>query len=1113
MSAKKPDQGRARRSGRGGLWALLLSALLVSMSAVASAQEGGEAAKKSDIPDKPKALQEQDKVKEELSKGPSATREDLEVSARDPQEVKKLQERIRSLNQSQIDKIERILSKDPTHARKADMLFQKAELLYEVRNYDGLLSRAEWLKCVEAADQGSVDAASCKEPTADYSDALNVYKQVLQEFPGYERLDEVIFRLGDGLMKAEKKKEGISFLTRLVQNYPQSKYLPDAHLSIAEFWFEQNLLTPARLSYEEVLKFKGTALYNYAQYKLAWVLYNQKEYREAVNTFKTVVEEVEKDKSQAKLSFANQALNDLVVSWVEIDGGWKEAKDYFLKKRDKDFAHKKLRQMAGVYDTTGKNEPRIEIYEYLLGDNPLDPKAPDYWEAIIDARKKVGVREEWEGAVRTMIGYFDPKGKWWGANASDSKVTANGRLLAEGYLAQIASEYHQRAQKAEDKELYRQASKDYALFLEKFPDSKDAYDMRFFYAQILHFELEEWEKAAEQYKLVSREKADGEHVENALDGRIQTYQQLVLKSHPTSALVRLAGKSDGGGQQRLEAVEVGKEDLKESAKKERTELFQWEVPFIEASDDWATKYPKKEETPTINFVSAQVLHEHGQYDKAVPRYEAIIQNAPQHRYASYAGNALLECHNELKNWSELEKWGRYLLDNKIFDVTPKDKLQSAIAYAINQRSKELTEEKRYTEAAEQLIRLANEWPDSDLAPGALFNAASIYTRDEQLKKATEYYEKLIKEYPKHELAPEAMFVMGEIFEARTDFDTAASYFARLGDNKDWREKFEKSGDAVYNAAYIQESLEKWGEAIKTYEKYIKLFPQSEAVPQVAFHLGELYERAGDKKNAAKAYQDFLKKYKDKPRLRIEAQLSLGKLTEEAGGKNAEKDAEKYYAAAIADWGKMTDEGEKKLAREAASEALFLKGEQVYRKFTSSPLQDPNKLAKELTTKGELLAGAETIYFDVVDKRSPFWTAAAAYRIGQMYKEFSDALYNYPLPPDLPEEYVDEYRAQIDEFSFPLQEKALKAFQRALALALELGAFNEWSEKSALEMSKLEAETYPLTKQPGVETVHRAQLYLSSKPLGSEDVSKRADERLKADEMKKPAPPAPGAGQQ
>lgn len=1098
MSRKSFLHSRGGRHLRVASFAIAVVACMLVALGTAGAQDK----KKSDIPDKPKVLQKEPKAAnpdDSIPKGPSATRDDFD-KPRDPEEVRTLQEKIRRLNASQIDKIDRILDKSPNHARKADMLFQKAELMYEVLTYDSLLKRAEWLKCLEAADQGSVDAKGCKEPIQDYGDALGIYKEVLQQFPSYARLDEVIFRLGDGLMKADKKKEGVSFLNRLVQNYPQSKYLADAHLAIAEFFFDSNLLIAALESYKSVLKFKGSPLYNYALYKMAWVLYNQKEFRQAVDTFKQVVIEVERDKSQAKLSFANQALNDLVVSWAEIEGGWKEAREYFYQKRDKEFTHKKLRQMAGLYDTTGRNEPRVEIFEFLLQAEPTSPDAPDYWEAIIDGKKKIGVRKEWEESVREMIGYFDPKAKWWGANGGNKNVTGNARLLAEGYLAQLATEYHQKAQKDNDLALYKQAAKDYKLYLEKFSDSESAYDMRFYYAEILFDELKEYEEAANQYKQVIDLQPTGKYAKDCQFARIKSYENLVLKEHPTSVLATLQGDAEV----RLEAVEARKKPGKDGklaeqavTRRERSELFKWEKPFVDASDDWAKVYPKEENTPTVMFVAAEVFRAHGQYDNSVSRYEHIIKFAPKHRYASYAGNSLLECNNELGRWSEIERWARYLLDNKIFDVTPKDKLQDAIAYAISKKADDLQAAKNYDEAAGEMLRLALEWPESDLAPGALFNAAAIYEKADKIKLAVENYEKLIKTYPTHDLAPEAIFVMGAIFEARTDFESAATYFERLGDNKKWRDEFDKAQDAIYNAGVIREALEQWSKAIATYERFVKLYPKSEQNATLEFHIGELYEKAGNKKAAEKAYLSFVKKYKDKPEMAVHAYLHLGMMARSSGGKKARKDAEDYFGRTWTGWTKLADEDLKKKTTPYAAEARFQTAEFILTDYKEVKLAFPiATLQKRATSKGELLTRAEAMYFEVVNMRNPFWTAAAAYRIGEMYKNFSDELYNLPLPEGLPEEAEFEYRGAVDDLSFPLQEKSLKAFQKALSLALELNAYNEWSALSAREMSRLEQESYPLTEHAGVETRHGAEIYLQSKQLSIDDVKARAEEQKK-----------------
>ena len=87
------------------------------------------------------------------------------------------------------------------------------------------------------------------------------------------------------------------------------------------------MLGAARDNYQAVLEFEDNNNYDFALYKLGWVFYNQGEYRDSIGTFKKVVE-----RTDEKLGFQKQALNDLIVAFAEIDQGWKEARAYLNKR-------------------------------------------------------------------------------------------------------------------------------------------------------------------------------------------------------------------------------------------------------------------------------------------------------------------------------------------------------------------------------------------------------------------------------------------------------------------------------------------------------------------------------------------------------------------------------------------------------------------------------------------------------------------------------------------------------------------------------------------------------------------------------------------------------------
>lgn len=135
--------------------------------------------------------------------------------------------------------------------------------------------------------------------------------------------------------------------------------------------------------------------------------------------------------------------------------------------------------------------------------------------------------------------------------------------------------------------------------------------------------------------------------------------------------------------------------------------------------------------------------------------------------------------------------------------------------------------------------------------------------------------------------------------------------------------------------------------------------------------------------------------------------------------------------------------------------------------------------------------------------SPKWVAAAAFRIGQSYRDFAQDLMDMPVPDDVPEDRVWEYEVAVDDFVMPLQEQSLNAFENALNLALQHQAYNEWSARSAAEISQLEEAMFPITGQEDVDPEHNRVDFFSPDPVTSFDVARQRGaeryERLRPDE--------------
>ena len=147
------------------------------------------------------------------------------------------------------------------------------------------------------------------------------------------------------------QKEGSEYLNRLVKDYPKSRFIAEAHLALAEYYFETNSMWFAKQNYEIIIqKFPKSSMYNYALYKLAWVYFNLSEFEQSIDTFHKVVAQVSAEKSGCKgiIEFKIRLLNDLVVTYAEVDNGWVRARDYFKDLPDEE-TYAKLRMLGDLY--------------------------------------------------------------------------------------------------------------------------------------------------------------------------------------------------------------------------------------------------------------------------------------------------------------------------------------------------------------------------------------------------------------------------------------------------------------------------------------------------------------------------------------------------------------------------------------------------------------------------------------------------------------------------------------------------------------------------------------------------------------------------------------------
>ena len=137
------------------------------------------------------------------------------------------------------------------------------------------------------------------------------------------------------------------------------------------------------------------------------------------------------------------------------------------------------------------------------------------------------------------------------------------------------TEYHQEAQKTKYAQTYRLAAKIYKQYLAKFSDNPHAYNLRFYYAEIL-FTLQDYAGAAKQYLKVVHVDPDGKYSLTAAYDAILAYEKLAAIDRGDLKVQKATGKQKINEKKAKGAVTY-KATFRKASKNDKAEAIpKWE---------------------------------------------------------------------------------------------------------------------------------------------------------------------------------------------------------------------------------------------------------------------------------------------------------------------------------------------------------------------------------------------------------------------------------------------------------------------------------------------------------------------------------------------------------
>ena len=893
---------------------------------------------------------------------------------------------------------------------------------------------------------------------------------------------------------------------------PKSRFNAEAWVRVGEYHFDENQLGKAIAGYKKVLAIgpEKNSYYDEALYKLAWTYYRADKFIESIDHFDKLV--VYADKERAKTGKAGsemrpESIQYLAVSFAEDDwdGDQKPDAESGLTRADKFYAgrdqekhvYEVYRRLGDIYFTTTKFGEAVAVYKAILKRWPYRADNPDIQDRIVTAFERQQDADKAMSEREAFSSLFGKGSEWERRNKNDPRALKKARDYDEQMLIQAAVFHHNAGRELRKQGLgtsnvdllkraqgeYAVAARAYERYLERFPHTKNSYELRFGYANCLYFS-QRYLEAARVYEQTRDSNLDNRFQAEAALYAIKSYEAHV-KEQVTAGKLQEPPLPDA-------------KMAKDPAKKPLPEVFQ---RLQQSFDKHAKLLPKNAATPRMAYKAAEVSYRFIQFDDARVRFEEIYKKYCQDAMAVNAAQAILITYQleKQRNLDKLQEWATKLSSGKCGGTAGTahkagaTKLLDGIRFIRAQKLFAKAEElykagnKReaapwYDKAAAAYLSLVESRPDSTDADKALFNAAVCYERSMRFDSATKIYERVWQKYPNSKLAGEAIWLSAESHKRFFRFDNAVNNYLILVDGPRFTAN-EHRRDAIFNAAQILEYDQNYSRAAQLFLRYAEqpgVKPKEAA--EAYFRAGVIYGKMNNFGQMVKVLRAFPDKYGNvegqKPRA-VEAQYRIATTAERRG---MWPTAKSYYNKTKQEYSirRLPPAGD---AAEYAAEATFklLEQERLPRFLKTHMKRLPLKrvvIEEKLMAKQAIELKKE--YGAILKYKRARWTLGALFRYGTIYEHFAkkvgEGYRTSPVPKQvrrLGQEALDLYQEQIDQALnkkvTPLEEEAKKLYAECVSRAKQLGVSNKYTEEAERRLNALDPDRYPLLKAPQTAT--------------------------------------------
>lgn len=669
---------------------------------------------------------------------------------------------------------------------------------------------------------------------------INAYKGCRLRHPGHSLNAEVWMRLGQYHFDQAQYGEAISAYGRVVSEGPRKNRYFDGALGM-----------------------------------MAWAHFRADQYAEAIRSFDRLV--VHADDVKRRTGVSGSLLRSEAIQYLGISFVWKDEgvpgprwglhhADMFYGKRTEGHVFEVYWRVAEIYHLSTRYDRAIKIYRRCLARWPERPESPLLHNRIILALERLRRFDDAKAAREEFVHLFGEGSPWQKQNRAHAGALEKARELEEQAIIQLAVYHHKMAQvlkrrgEAGDASEMKEATRRYALateaykkYLDRFPNSKNTYDIHYSYAFCLFFSGRLAEAGA-QFEAVRDSHLDHRLRENAAHSAIKAYEESIRYSrHPTPELPSVTRPPKS-----LEPLALPR-------------------PFLRlqrALDAYVRLFPKKTKAPRLTYQAAKISYRFLHFDDARKRFIRIYRGRCGQYFAYSAAKALLDISRLQKDPNRMKLAKVRLERGRCIGRRPTPVVQPGRFH----NAMMLLQAKKWNKAASAFLARVDAYPRSQDADKALNNAAVCYERLRRYSSAIRIYDRIWQQYPNRPMAHEALWRTALNYKRLFQFSKAVTRYLILANNP----KFSGSPHrlaSIHNAAKL---LKNDGDNKRAAALYLRYAQKEGATPRGAgAHLQAvtILEKSGSLAALKKAVRDFRRIHGKVPGQAanvVEGHLSIGR---------------------------------------------------------------------------------------------------------------------------------------------------------------------------------------------------------------------------------------------